>query len=176
LEQLAPLYAGNISVCADPVILLKKEQWMEIMPGRLHRGKYVFVYLIMDSAEVLSRAEAYAAKHDCKVICNKTSPEFILRGSPVDFLSWIYHAQCVFTNSFHGTAFSLVFEKPLAAETRSPDGKLNERVHEMLMGANAECCALERITDQVHTPEAEPFLEKMREVALLYLDHVCTEG
>lgn len=174
-EQIEPLYAGQLNVSADPVVLLTKAQWMQIMPGRLYPGKYVFVYLIMDSENVLRHANAYAAKHGCKVICNKTSPEFILRGSPSDFLSWIHHAQCVFTNSFHGTAFSLVFEKPFAADIRYPDGKPNKRVHEMLLRAGAEACALGNETEQLHTPDAGGMLKEMRESAFRYLDRICQE-
>lgn len=175
VEQIAPLYSGELCVCADPVVLLTKVQWMEIMPGRMYPGRYVFVYLIMDSENVLRHANAYAAKQGCKVICNKTSPEFILRGSPSDFLSWIYHAQCVFTNSFHGTAFSLVFEKPLAADIWYPDGKTNKRVHEMLLRAGAEACALGNEVEQVHTPNAGNMLKEMRESAFGYLERICTE-
>lgn len=174
-EQIKPLYSGELNVCADPVVLLTKAQWMEIMPSRLYPGKYVFVYLIMDSETVLSHAHAYAEKHGCKVICNKTSPEFILRGSPSDFLSWIHHAQCVFTNSFHGTAFSLIFEKPLVADILYPDGKPNKRVHEMLIRTGAEACALRKEMEQVHTPDAGDMLKEMRESAFGYLTRICTE-
>ena len=45
----------------------------------------------------------------------KHSPIRILpdRLSPQDFLSFLSHAEFVLTNSFHGTAFSILFEKEL---------------------------------------------------------------
>lgn len=174
-QELQKLGIENTTVCADPVVLLSKQQWMQIMPGRRYRGKYVFVYLIMESESVLRAAREYAREHGCKVICNKTSPEFILRGSPADFLSWIYHAECVFTNSFHGTSFALILGKPLAADTYYPDGKVNGRVKEMLERSEAQRCALECGTREIYLPDAQTHLEKMRKDSYRFLEELCKD-
>ena len=174
-QTLQKLGVENTLVCADPVVLLTKDQWLQITPPRRCKDKYVFVYMIMNSEKVLQEAKAYAKKHNCKVICNKTSPEFILRGSPRDFLSWIYHAECVFTNSFHGTSFSLILEKPLAADITYPDGAVNGRVYEMLERTNALQCALESNLEQAHIPNEHTALDKMRLYAYRYLEQICKD-
>lgn len=174
-QELRKLGIENATVCADPVVLLTKQQWMQIMPGRRYRGKYVFVYLIMESEKVLSAAREYARKHGYKVICNKTSPEFIFRGSPADFLSWIYYSECVFTNSFHGTSLALILEKPLAADTYYPDGKVNGRVKEMLERSEALRCALEYGTQEIHLPDAQMHLNRMRRDSCCFLEDICKD-
>ena len=108
--ELETLGTQGIVQCPDPVVLLPMERWKEVMPGRRCRQPYVFVYLIQQDVNVRRSARAYAEAHHCKIISNKTSPEFILHGGPGDFLSWICHAECVFTNSFHGTVFSVQFQ------------------------------------------------------------------
>ena len=50
--------------------------------------------------------------------------------SPDVFVSLIKHAQCVISNSFHGTAFSLIYEVPFFVVNRE-DG-LNTRMKDLL--------------------------------------------
>lgn len=64
----------------------------------------------------MSTAREYAAKYNYDIIINKKSIKFILNNSPDCFLNWIDNAEAVFTNSFHGTAFSIIFKKKLAAD------------------------------------------------------------
>ena len=174
-RHLLELTEREVEVCPDPVILLSRDRWEQIMSKRLLRQKYVFVYLIMKSDEVLEAARQYAADRGYKVICNKTSPEFILRGAPEDFLSWIRHAECVFTNSFHGTAFSLLFGKRLAAYTKNPDGERNMRVTEILERTQSQSCALRLGAAEVMASNAAASLEKLRSDALRYLEINCSD-
>ena len=144
------------------------------MSKRLCHKRYILVYLIQPDVNVLRNAEAYASKHGCKLINNKKSIEFMLRNSPADFLSWIYHAECVFTNSFHGTALALIFRKPLAADIELRGGGINHRVQEMLQAANALDCVL-RDGQEPTAPVAGNSLETLREDGMSYL-HEMMEG
>ncbi|MFQ6929849.1 MAG: hypothetical protein ACLRR3_01805 [Eubacterium sp.] len=45
------------------------------------------------------------------------------------------NAEAVFTNSFHGTAFSIIFEKLLGADIILKNGKHNNRIEELLDSA-----------------------------------------
>ena len=76
-------------------------------------------------------AEALSRSRGAKLIDNKTSIEFLRYNSPADFLSWIRYADAVVTNSFHGTAFSVLMEKDAYFEL--DDGKTrNVRAAELL--------------------------------------------
>lgn len=174
-EELRDMWPGNIKVCTDPVMLLSAKQWFEIMPKRLCRDKYVFVYMIMPSDIVMQKAEAYAKQHNCKVICNKTSPSFFMNGAPDDFLSWIYYADCIFTNSFHGTAFSLIMGKKLGAQTVCPDGKVNGRVSEILKQAKMEHCALENGMGGAPIDTLAETLQGLQRESMAYLKWVCDD-
>lgn len=172
-EELKFLGAKGIIQCPDPVVLLPMERWKTIMPARRYRQRYVFVYLIQQDVNVMRSARAYAEEHNCKIISNKTSPEFILRGGPADFLSWIYYADCVFTNSFHGTAFASLLNRPLAADIQLVNGSVNYRVQEMLESIDSMDCVISEKNSAGYVPGANQSLAQMRADAYEYLDYVC---
>lgn len=157
----------------DPVVLLPMERWKKVMSPRRCRQRYVFVYLIQQDVNVMRSAIAYAEAHNCKIISNKNSLEFIINGGPEDFLSWIYYAECVFTNSFHGTAFALMFNRPLAADIQLVNGGINHRVLDMLECTGAVSCAISSEIGKAFTPDAQSVLGKMRSDAFDYLSSVC---
>ena len=102
---------------------------------------------------MLTSAKKYAKENECDIIINKKSVEFILNNAPDHFLWWIENAEAVFTNSFHGTAFSIIFEKLLGADIILKNGKHNNRIEELLDSAGLkECIISER---ELCTKESE---------------------
>lgn len=171
-ETLLDMGVGNVSVLPDPVFLLKEEEWKSVMKKRLYEGKYVLVYLIQEDVNVLKCAEEYARKNGFKLINNKKSLEFILHNSPDEFLSWVYYSECVFTNSFHGTAFSLIFGKDLGADIELKNGGINSRVYELLKKSYAEECIINKGISVPFKPEAEEYIEEMRNLAFEFLEKI----
>ena len=104
---------------------------------------------------------------------NKKSPEFILHGSPQEFLSWIYFAESVFTNSFHATAFSLIFNKKLGADVELRDGRTNNRILELLNSVEAENCILRKDNIDVKAGYNNELFLDMRRNAFEYLNSIC---
>jgi hypothetical protein len=64
--------------------------------------------------------------------------QYIKNCSPVDFLSFTYYANYIFTDSFHGTAFSILLEKNFTVFTRASKNNNNkeERVINLLSTFN----------------------------------------
>lgn len=133
----------KIEIMPDPVFLLEKEEWIKIMPRKQTKSKYIFVYLIQEDVNVMNAAKKYAKKNKCIIISNKKNLKFFLNNSPDKFLSWIYYADAVFTNSFHGTAFSLIFEKKLGADIALKNGGINNRIIELLKSTKNEQCIID---------------------------------
>lgn len=114
----------EISVVLDPTLLWKKEEYDKICSSRLIKEPYIFFYSVnfsdyaVKAAEILSdRLELpvytlYTGRSSAKVMLTRKKIHFCLKtSSPEDFLSLIRNAEFVVTNSFHGTAFSLIYEK-----------------------------------------------------------------
>ena len=165
----------NAIVHSDPVVLLEAKQWENIMKRRLIKKKYILVYLIQEDVNVMESAKRYAKIHNYKLISNKKSIEFILHNSPSDFLSWIYYSEAVFTNSFHGTIFSLIFDKLLAADVMLTNGEINNRILELLVELGAEHCILKENVIEVHKGNSIDSLSQMRTKAMQYLHSICEE-
>ena len=170
LEQMG---VSGAQVHLDPVFLLDRKEWLAVMSRRLLREKYVFVYLIQDDVNVLAQAQSYAQKNGLKLISNKKSLAYILNGSPSDFLSWIYHAEAVFTNSFHGTAFSVIFGKKLGADVELRSGGVNNRIFELLQMVSGEACVIRNDHWDVSAGYDETLLTEQRYTAENYLHLIC---
>jgi len=104
----------------DPTFLLTKEEWSEIC-HKPFKEKYIIVYLLGKDQSVsalISFAKDLAKKKNLKIIyLNDRYYEF-KRGinyrpgvSPSKFISFIKNSEYIITNSFHGTAFSIIFNK-----------------------------------------------------------------
>ncbi|MCR5606721.1 MAG: polysaccharide pyruvyl transferase family protein [Treponema sp.] len=118
-------------VTLDPTLLLTKEEWKKVVSRRPMKDKYIFVYTIREQKDIAEYTRRLAEKTGYKVINAKSSIEFLQKCSPSDFLSWIYYSEYFITNSFHGTVFSLIFEKQFAIEL--DNGKnVNNRSKELL--------------------------------------------
>lgn len=172
-KRLADAGVEGVKVHSDPVTLLAEEEWKTVMSKRLVASSYVLVYLVLPDVNVMKRARAYAQKNNLKLISNKKSIEFILHNSPADFLSWIYNAEYVFTNSFHGTAFSLIFNKPLFADIEMGNGVLNSRVKDYLEAVDCSACSGADAEIYDYIDKAKEKIEEMRKSAAEYLKEIC---
>lgn len=134
--------SGGVNVC-DPVFLLGKSDWKEVMrrPSDL-RGddRYVLVYdceigstLEKASLELAGsrNAKIYSINFPKKYACLN----FPLEG-PREFLWLIAHADAVVSNSFHATAFALIFQKDLVVAGRSEG--INSRMVNLLKECGIE--------------------------------------
>lgn len=121
----------NAKVVLDPTLLLSKETYMKIANPRILEKKYVFVYTIAEERNLRKIAADYCRANGLVLVDCKKSGVFFKNSSPRDFLSFIQHAESVFTNSFHGTAFSIVLEKPFYTEVHTRTS-LNNRSNDLL--------------------------------------------
>ena len=122
------------AVCVlDPVFLLERTQWeaMAQTPEGVESG-YLLVYDFDNSYYIRRLAEQIAAGHGWKIYSVFDLPYaarcFPLCG-PEEFLGLIRGASFVLSNSFHATAFSVIFEKEFAVAERAE--KINTRMRDL---------------------------------------------
>lgn len=122
LQALAGLNS-NFEIVLDPVFLLSKEDWLKHLPERKVKNKYVFLYKLLNSNESVLLCEEISKENNYEIIeIPGTNVNHKLKGeryqqtsSPLEFLSLIYYADYVISTSFHGVAFSIIFEKQFYA-------------------------------------------------------------
>lgn len=166
----------NVRFDLDPTLLLSADQWRSIANERILKDKYVFVYTVGEPIELLHNAKDYAKKNRCKLITNKKSLEFLLNCSPEDFISWIMYADCVFTNSFHGTVFSTIFHKKFYVECKQVNG-FNNRAEFLLklLGLDARMIYTELEDKDENWENVENTLELERDKSMIYLESIMQE-
>lgn len=105
-------------VC-DPVFLLEKEEYEKLLKPIKCKKPYILVYSVIGNETMLDAAIDFANKKGLTVveICQNKKRAYkhmqLTCASPSEFLGAIKNADYVVTNSFHGTAFSLIFNKEL---------------------------------------------------------------
>lgn len=102
----------------DPVFLLDKTYWERLLKNRHAEDKYLLVYdLDMNHPGVKRLCQYLAKANNWKIyslndfcICPYADYNINSAG-PIEFLEWIRDAQFIVCTSFHGSAFSVIFNK-----------------------------------------------------------------
>ncbi|UKK59574.1 polysaccharide pyruvyl transferase family protein [Prevotella communis] len=144
--------AGKKSmVCCDPVFLLNRDQWDTVAEKARKRNedKYILVYALYymfdPYPELLQIIDNVQKTLGYKVLYLDGRKEDAFRPNssvlkaegPSEFVSLVKNAELVITSSFHGVAFSLIYERPLMAIVRKED-KTDSRIPSLLKIAGAE--------------------------------------
>ena len=118
LKNIVEQLGHSATVVLDPTLLLTKEQWNELLSAeRYCKQKYVLYYELLPSPSARLFAKQKAKSMGCKLLIMdaviRTMPRLghIAFASPIEFLHAIRDAEYVIATSFHGTAFSIIFEK-----------------------------------------------------------------
>lgn len=117
----------------DPVFLLPKEEWEQLAQPLPQKEPFIFLY-DFDRNDALGKAvRDLADRKGWKVYSYLTNPYadccFDQYG-PLTFLSLVKDAQLVMSNSFHATAFSLIFEKKFWVINRNEN--INTRMRDLV--------------------------------------------
>lgn len=114
-------------VTSDPTLLLGPDDYAEIMTPAHPDGRYLYAYSVFFDSRLLELAREVSRRRGIRFVYTPLS-QYTSYGMPKDieygvtpdrFVDLIAHADCVLTDSFHGTAFSLIFGKPLVSFCRA---------------------------------------------------------
>ena len=139
---VADLLKRDVPVTLDPTLLLTKEEWFELVNPVKYK-KYLLVYAFEITDSMVRFVNEISEKRGLNTLVLlpekslwKKSPfknaKYINYISPSDWVSYFYHADFIVTNSFHGTAFSINFNKQFAVELLPPPAKVNSRLVDAL--------------------------------------------
>lgn len=134
-EQLK-IYGIVSEIHMDPVFLIEKKEWLKISDDYGIKKPYVLLFSMGKNKELCRAAKEYADDNNLDLFylsnnigrCYLKGVKHIFDASPSNFISLFYNARYIFTNSFHGTAFSILFEKQFYCHltgTASDDRMMN---------------------------------------------------
>lgn len=109
------LTGKSCRVHLDPTMLLDKKEWgnIESKPSWNRNEQYILVYFLGDEPDAASdKIKQLSSACGLEVIyIYKPSQGKQYVHDPAEFIWLIHHAKMIFTDSFHGSVFSLIFGK-----------------------------------------------------------------
>ncbi|MDT3387874.1 MAG: polysaccharide pyruvyl transferase family protein [Bacteroidota bacterium] len=170
----------DVYLCIDPTVLCGREHFSQIASVRQVSAPYILVYSydigdpdvheIIHSIPFYQKYQVHYLSFGSTGLRGTISNNIHGEVSVEDYLSFFKYADYVVTNSFHGLAFSLLFEKPFNVAYKQG---LTTRVESLLEQLNLQSRLVKNIGDVSWAPidydmvNAE--LRKVREDSISYL-------
>lgn len=188
----------DVPVVCDPTILVSKSEWEEYIKTKsqtdinaVTKAPYILCYFLGENQMHRRFAQKLKEKTGYKIVSilygegrhYQESPEFydipLYSVGPLDFVNLISKAQYMCTDSFHGCAFSLIFQKELFAFYKTSSKSkmsVNDRLDSMLGWAGVKGRIISEeveITEALLKPidylEVGKRMEEKREMSMLFL-------
>lgn len=129
----------------DPTLLISGDEWRKIIGEAKENEKgYILIYALLPSKTLIEFADKLQEKTGLEIVFVKDSltkeghnvlsenVKYLKDVEPFEFVKLIANAEYVITNSFHGTAFSINFNKKFFTELLAPETKVNSRLENIL--------------------------------------------
>ena len=182
-EYFSEMIGRTVEHVVDPTLLLTASEWNNVAVPVSTGQQCIVVYDLIPSPTIWTIARRIAAKTGQKIVrvCGEVGmrkmPDVVQYSEigPGEFISLISSASCVITNSFHGTVFSILYQRPfyfIVPSHMTDSG----RVGSLLQSLGLEERMLwemeaDRIRDLTLINYEEPFrrLEAMRQSSIEFL-------
>ena len=131
----------SLELTLDPTLLLSAEEWNEVVAPKKVNVPYLFCYFLGSDRKMRKLASEYAKAKKMIIVTiphmmQQVEPNDIGFGdvqvyedaAPQDFLSYIKYADAVFTDSFHASVFSNIFQVQYYVFSRSGFSEMDNRI------------------------------------------------
>ena len=138
-EIVHELIGREVPVLMDPVFVFTQDEWDAMVPYRAPEwDNYIFCYFLGSNPEHRAAANELAARTGLKIVTLRHLDRYNAEDeqfgdyAPYDvdpnrFLNILRNATYVCTDSFHGTAFSAIFQKKFMVFNRYSDSSSNSK-------------------------------------------------
>lgn len=137
------LFGRKFETVLDPVLLAGRDFWAKF--AEKPKEEYIFVYNLgnipglvkyVRKIRKITGFKVYTVNKDLKGDVLLFGNENVSSLSPEDFVKMLSGAQYVVTDSFHGTAFSILFHKNFYSVSNPAKGNTNSRLYSLLDNLN----------------------------------------
>ena len=129
-QLLLSLGATDVMLSLDPTLLLTSNEWDKFLPTETYTGeKYALLYSMGSNAFNIKEVEKFTNSKGLKLIIlrgyatTKETETNITSAGPYEFIRLIRNAEYVFSSSFHGLAFSIIYGKQFFASFMNNTGR-----------------------------------------------------
>ena len=183
-ELVERLTGRDTTIVTDPTWLVDAADWAAMeQPHPAATGDYVLYFVVNQSKELLAQCKAFAKQHGLKVVVVGGNPvtaaknkdpmlAYALDVGPEQWLYLVHHAKHIFTNSFHGTAFSVLFERDLYVQVPGHNGSRLQQVLDSLGMAHREVLEGRELSDApIDYAQARDVFAQLKAQSLHYLEN-----
>lgn len=122
-EIVKELINRDVPVVLDPVLKFNADQWDKMIPRKcLYNEPYIFTYFLGKNAEHRKAVEELKNKTGCHIVTLRHLDQFVPADEnfgdyapydvgPEDFLNLLRFSEYICTDSFHASAFSILYKK-----------------------------------------------------------------
>jgi len=147
-EFLSRVTKTRVPVVVDPVFLLSREEWSNFSFKPKLGYKYIFVYDLNGGKSLMQIAKKIAQEKGLKIVCQTQRAcvfynitKTIRSSGPREFVGLMANAEYVVTDSFHGTAFSVLFKKKFCVYIATPHSA--SRIETLVKLLDLEHCVIQ---------------------------------
>lgn len=183
-EIVKNLTGKVVPVMSDPTLLLQRTDWDKVSKYNLNLNKYIFCYFLSWNEDYWKYVENVSQQLGYQIVIVPSVKETyqvdakILKNiGPEEWVGLVKNASYVITDSFHGTVFSIIYNKPFTVLKRFSDDNprsQNSRIYTLLehynltnrLGINTDIFNLQEYT------KVNSQVEYDRRYALEWLNNV----
>ena len=153
-EIVKELTGRDVPTILDPVFFLSENEWLERIPNKREIGEpYIFAYFLGTTQAHRNVVQRLAKDKGLKVVALRHMDQYVKEDEnfgdfapydvgPERFLNFLRNAEYVCTDSFHGTAFSILNEKQFVVFNRYAENSSfskNSRIDTLCVNFGLEC-------------------------------------
>lgn len=181
-EKLENILNKSVECVLDPTLLLSKTDWNNLLEESKFvnpiKEDYILVYTLFESEKVtlaankLSEITGLKVVHFRKYNAYKNELKSLYTYGPTEFVNAFKNAKYVITNSFHGTVFSIIYNKKFSAILPCERKK---RIEELLYALDIQDRILDdnkdinKILDEIDYDSVNNKLEGLKTKSINYL-------
>lgn len=165
IKEICSKYAINV---LDPTLLLSTDEWNSMASENNNEDSYILCYFLGNNKQTWNHVRKLSEKTKIPIKVIPIFGEDLRRGfevingvGPAEFLGLVKKASFVCTDSFHGTVFSIIYERPFYTYERfsnKDNNSQNSRIYNILKLTGLE----NRIIKNKHIMDENPLVCKFQ--------------
>ena len=141
-EIVKSLTGNVVPVMPDPTLLLQRTDWDKVSRYNLNLNNYIFCYFLSWNEEYWKYVENVSQQLGYQIVIvpsvkqtYQVDAKILKNIGPEEWVGLVKNANYVITDSFHGTVFSIIYNKPFTVLKRFSDDNprsQNSRIYTLL--------------------------------------------
>ena len=168
------LTGKDVPVLVDPTLLLTVEEWEKVMecPVWYRDEKYILVYFLSKLPDKIKKdIQNLAEKYKLKIVdlMDKENIDYYC-SPPSEFLYLIKNCSLMYTDSFHGTVFSILNKRTFVTCSREGGMNMDSRIDTLLSMFNLQSRKISKDNNyeianpmEIEYPDVEAILNRERQ-------------